>query len=70
MKVPDKMRHRNVGDTGGDNRQNILKGEGAVPALPEPWLAYLNLSLNFNFIPRYNASPCRALIQIHPNDTP
>jgi len=70
MKVPDKMRHRNVGDTGGDNRQNVLKGEGAVPAPPEPWLAYLNLSLNFIFILRYNSSPCRTLIKIHPNDTP
>jgi hypothetical protein len=67
------MRHRSVGDTGGDKRQNILKGEGVPPALlalHELWLAYLNLSLNFHFIPRYNSSPCRALIKIHPNGTP
>jgi hypothetical protein len=64
------MRHRSVGDTGGDKRQNILKREGAFLTLPELWLAYLYLSLNFYFIPRYNSSPCRALIKIHPKDTP
>lgn len=31
----DKMRHPNVGNMGGDNRQNTLKGEGALLALRE-----------------------------------